>query len=141
MNTTFPNRLHELLSPAFSGRLSELLDTVDSTDRSQRNWSPPTSIWEEEDVFRIEVDLPGVAREAIELTFEKDVLTISAERVVPEHRRVIDERRYGRFSRKLSLPESADAEAITAEFTDGVLRVTIGKQPEAQPRKIEVKVS
>lgn len=141
MNTTLPNRLHELFSPAFSGRLSELLESAAPADRSQRNWSPATSIWEEEDVYQVELDLPGVAREAIELTFEKEVLTISAERAVPAQRRVLDERRYGRFTRKLSLPESADAGSITAELNGGVLRVTIGKQPEAQPRKIDVKVS
>ncbi|NIO14674.1 MAG: Hsp20 family protein, partial [Xanthomonadales bacterium] len=51
------------------------------------------------------------------------------------------ERRYGRFERRFSLPRSVDAERVKAEFTDGVLTVTLPKVEAAKPRKIEVKVA
>lgn len=106
-------------------------------------WRAPASIWEAENVFHIEVDAPGVAKENVELTFEKGNLQITLERKAPEGERTNyhNERGYGKVSRTVSLPETVDPNTITAELTNGVLQVTIGKLPEAQPKKIEVKVS
>src|SRR4051795_13055669 len=106
-------------------------------------WRAPASIWEADNMFHIEVDAPGVSKEDVELTFDKGQLQITLERKAPEGERTNwhNERGYGKVSRSVSLPESVDPNTITAELTNGVLHVTITKLPEAQPKKIEVKVS
>ena len=106
-------------------------------------WRAPTSIWEAENAFHIEVDAPGVAKEDVELTFDKGALTISLERKAPTGERTNwhNERGFGKISRSVSLPDTVDPETIAAELTNGVLHVTINKVPEAQPKKIDVKVS
>ena len=103
----------------------------------------PASIWEAENVIHVELDAPGVKQEDVEVTFEKGTLQISLERKFPEGERTSwhNERGYGKISRSVSLPETVDPNTITAELTNGVLHVTITKLPEAQPKKIEVKVS
>jgi HSP20 family protein len=106
-------------------------------------WRAPASIWEAENVFHIEVDAPGVSKEDVDLTFNKGTLQITLERKAPEAERTNwhNERGYGKVSRSVSLPDTVDPNTITAELTNGVLHVTITKLPEAQPKKIDVKVS
>jgi HSP20 family protein len=106
-------------------------------------WRAPASIWEADNSFHIEIDAPGVAKEDVELTFDKGALQITLERNAPSGERTNwhNERGYGKVSRSVSLPDTVDPNSIAAELTNGVLHVTIAKVPEAQPKKIEVKVS
>lgn len=106
-------------------------------------WRAPASIWEAENEFHIEVDAPGVASEDVELTFDKGALQISLERKAPEGDRTNwhNERGYGKVSRSVSLPDTVNPDTIAATLTNGVLHVTIGKRPEAHPKKIDVRVS
>jgi HSP20 family protein len=106
-------------------------------------WRAPVSIWEADNTFHIEVDAPGVAKEDVELTFDKGSLQITLERVAPEGERTNwhNERGYGKVSRSFSLPDTVDPETIEAGLTNGVLHVTIKKLPEAQPKKIDVRIS
>ena len=106
-------------------------------------WRAPASIWEADNTFHIEVDAPGVSKEDVELTFEKGTLQITLERKAPEGERTNwhNERGYGKVSRSVSLPETVDPETIEAALNQGVLHVTISKLPQAQPKKIDVKVS
>ena len=86
------------------------------------------------------MDLPGVRRENVDLTFEKGTLRITTERSAPQELRsaLVDERRYGKVTRTVTLPESIDPESIAGKLTDGVLHVTVAKKPEAQPKRIEI---
>jgi HSP20 family protein len=106
-------------------------------------WRAPASIWEADNMFHIEIDAPGVAKDDVELTFDKGTLQITLERRAPEGERTNwhNERGYGKVSRSVSLPDTVDPETINAGLTNGVLHVTIQKLPEAQPKKIEVRVS
>jgi HSP20 family protein len=103
----------------------------------------PASLWEEENCWKVEVDLPGVKQEDVDLTVEKNSLRITAERKGPSDERKFwhQERAYGRIDRLITLPETVDAEGITAELKDGVLALTLNKRPESQPRKIQVKAN
>jgi HSP20 family protein len=105
-------------------------------------WRAPASIWEANDQFHVELDVPGVALEDIELTVDKGTLKISVERKEPDRERKYwhNERSFGQVTRSLSLPESADSDAITADLNAGVLHVIVAKVPEAQPKRIDVKV-
>lgn len=105
-------------------------------------WYAPASLWEDEERFHIELEVPGVEHENVDLTFEKGVLRITAERKPAEEKRKYwhQERRFGRLERFVTLPETVDPESIEAELKSGVLHVTLAKKPESQPKKINVKV-
>lgn len=135
------NRLGNLLPAGFS----EFDDLFNQFFRAGEvaTWRAPASIWESENTFHIEIDAPGVAKEDVELTFDKGTLHVTLERKAPQGERTNwhNERGYGKVSRSVSLPDTVDPETISAELTNGVLHVTITKRPEAQPKKIDVKVS
>ena len=91
--------------------------------------------------YHVEADLPGVESGSIEVTVEHSTLTIKAERAPgygdSEHV-VAAERPQGSFARQLSLGEGVDSSHLTADYADGVLRVTIPAAPKAHVRRIEV---
>jgi HSP20 family protein len=91
--------------------------------------------------YHVEADLPGVEPGSIEVTVEHGTLTITAERAPgygdSEHV-IVAERPQGAFTRQLSLGEGVDSDHLTADYADGVLRVTIPAAPKAQARRIEV---
>jgi HSP20 family protein len=89
----------------------------------------------------IHLDLPGIDPDTIDLTVEKNVLTITAERrwEPPEGQEMlVSERRQGRFTRQLFLGESLDADRIDASYDRGVLTVTIPVAEQAKPRKVQI---
>jgi HSP20 family protein len=142
MSTTLQkNRLGQL----FPGSLPEFDNLFNHFFRSEEvaMWRAPASIWEADGAFHIELDAPGVAKQDVELTFDKGALQITLERKVPEGDRTNwhNERGFGRVTRSVTLPDTVDPETITAELTNGVLHVAITKRPEAQPKRIDVKVS
>ena len=108
-------------------------------------WLPPVDIHEEANQFALHVDLPGVDPKAVEITADQGVLTIRGQRedVRREpregYRRV--ERITGEFQRRFSLPDTANAEGISAHGANGMLEIVIPKMVKAAPRKIAVKVS
>jgi HSP20 family protein len=105
-------------------------------------WVPAVDIKENEQNFVIRADIPGVDPQAIEITMEAGVLTIKGERKAESqeerknYKRI--ERAHGSFYRRFSLPDTADAEKITATGKQGVLEITIPKRAIAQSRKINV---
>jgi HSP20 family protein len=140
-NSLQKNRFNRLLT----GGLPEFDSLFNQFFRAEEvaMWRAPASIWEAENVFHIEVDAPGVTKEDVELTFDKGTLQVTLERKAPEVERTNwhNERGYGKVSRTVSLPETVDPETFQAELINGVLHVTIAKLPQAQPKKIDVKVS
>lgn len=105
-----------------------------------RGWMPPVDIFETQEAFRIQADLPGVAKGDVQINVEKNVLTLSGERVAVKqegtwHR---NERAYGKFSRSFTLPVGIDAEGIQASFENGLLTLTVPKKQEARSRQIEI---
>jgi HSP20 family protein len=89
----------------------------------------------------VRVDLPGVQGDKIDLTVENHVLTISAERrsSYGEGDNVLTQERFdGVISRRLRVPDWVDADAVSADYTDGVLTVTLPLAEKAKPRRIQV---
>jgi HSP20 family protein len=108
----------------------------------QASWHAPASLWEEEGRWCLEVELPGVQQEDVDVTLEKNSLRITADRRTPEDRKYFhQERAYGRIERLITLPESVNPDSIEADLKDGVLHLKLAKRPESQPRKIAVKAS
>jgi HSP20 family protein len=101
----------------------------------------PVDAYRRGNEFKVHLDLPGVDSRFIELTVEKDLLTVRATRawVRTEGDQIqIAERPQGEFSRQLFLGESLDRDHNTADYENGVLTLTIPVAEEAKPRKVEI---
>jgi len=101
----------------------------------------PMDAYREGDQFVIHFDVPGVDASSVDLTVEKNVLTVSAERQWQpgENQQVVAaERPQGNFSRQLFLGENLDAERVEARYENGVLTVVIPVAERAKPRKVEI---
>lgn len=105
-------------------------------------WSPNVDIFENKDNLVLEAELPGMSREDIDLSIENNVITLSGARKFEKkdegdnYHRV--ERSYGSFTRSFTLPQTVTAEGATADFKNGVLRVSLPKREETKARKIEI---
>jgi HSP20 family protein len=103
--------------------------------------SMPMDACRQGDRFVVHFDLPGITPDSVELTVEKNVLTVSAQRQwSPEEGTevVVSERPQGSFSRQLFLGESLDVDHIEAHYENGVLSVTIPVAEAAKPRKVSI---
>ena len=101
--------------------------------------SMPLDAWREGDDFVVELDLPGIDTEKLDIDVERNVLTIRAERLshVPDAANVVaTERSWGVFSRQLILGDALDTEKVDADYTAGVLKLRIPIAEKAKPRKI-----
>ncbi|ORW10149.1 Hsp20/alpha crystallin family protein [Mycobacterium kyorinense] len=100
----------------------------------------PMDAWRDGEQFIIEVDLPGMKPDSLDLNIERNVLTIRAERPgIDQAREVISaERPRGVFSRRLFLGETLDTDKIAASYRDGVLRLTAPLSEHAKPRRIAI---
>ena len=104
--------------------------------------SIPVCIWEEPERYCIELDLPGVKKENIQVSVQKGMLRISAERQneeVEDRKCWRDERLYAKFERTFTLPDSVDSSSVEAQYVDGVLILYLKKKPEASPVSVEVR--
>lgn len=111
-------------------------------EQSVADWVPAVDVVEEKDRFVLRADLPGVNADDIEISMDKGLLTISGERHQEKREEKEGlyrlERATGRFYRRFSLPETVDAENIAAKSVNGILEVSIPKQPQVQARRISV---
>ena len=133
--STLKNEMNRLFNTVFDAPAAPNPGTM-------RRWMPAMDLVETEDHFVLRADLPGLAEEDVSIEVEDRVLTVSGERK-SEHSENKDgyhrvERAFGSFSRSLTLPEGVDAEAVTANFANGVLEVSIPKPEVRKPRRIEI---
>ena len=134
---------------AMQDRLSRLFGNVYLRDEDtgfRGNWVPPVDIFEtDKHDLVLRAELPGMARENIEVTVENGTIILKGEKQFdPEvkeesYRRI--ERAYGTFYRSFTLPNTVDAGKVTADFKNGVLTVTLPFKEEAKPRTINVEVA
>lgn len=103
---------------------------------------PAINVTENAEALFVRAELPGLDPQNLEITVEKNTLTLAGERTIPAetddvsyHRR---EREWGRFRRSVTLPVRVNAEKVRASYRDGVLTVEMPKAPEARPRQITV---
>ena len=129
------DRLFGLTSPSRNGEKEAM--TVSQ-------WTPLVDIIEDNNEYLVKAELPELKKEEVKVNVENGELTISGERKSEKeekgkkfHR---NERSYGSFLRSFTLPESVNADKVSAEFKDGVLSVHLPKDEKAKPKSIEVKV-
>ncbi|MEM7801894.1 MAG: Hsp20/alpha crystallin family protein [Chloroflexota bacterium] len=113
------------------------------------DWGLALDVIENDDAFTLSASLPGITPEDVEITINDNVLTIKGEthsETTPESEEDnkntgtyrIRERRYGSFSRSLTLPKNVDVDHIEASQENGVLTLTLPKRAEAQPKRITI---
>jgi HSP20 family protein len=143
------NRNNVAMTPwmAPTNRLEGLFDRL--LDRSVSGFGSvakeaavPISLWHDSDHVYVEADLPGMTDQDVEVTVHQGVLFIRGERKAePGRKYLYNGRPWGRFERAIILPDEVDADAVQADLSQGVLRLTLPKSPEAKPRKITLKSS
>jgi HSP20 family protein len=115
-----------------------------SGDQIGSAWMPPVDVRESGDELQVQVELPGMAPEDVEVRVENGVLTVSGEKKseIEEGKNGGDyhlvERRYGRFERSFTLPRAVDADKVQAVFSNGVLTLSLPKAESAKPRRVEI---
>lgn len=106
-----------------------------------RAMAMPMDAYRKDDTFVVHLDLPGVSADAIDVTVERNVLTVRAERRPVEDdevERIVDERSYGTATRQLVLGDTLDTDRLAADYTHGVLTLTLPVAEKAKPRRVEV---
>ena len=144
MSTTINNRLAALLSDPFETVLNQCGREWANAGNVRNVFASrpaPMTLWEDESGVHIEMDIPGITHDDLELTVENGNLFIRGERKRPEREGECrhDERRFGEFERVITLADTIDTTSIDAELNDGVLSISLAKKPEAQPHRIAVK--
>lgn len=111
---------------------------------SLSSWTPACDIYETESEIVVKAELPEVKKDDVHVSLENNVLTIRGERKFEDEKNRENyhriERSYGEFVRSFTLPATIDSNNVSAEFNDGLLRVTLPKREEAKPKQIEVNV-
>lgn len=135
-------------------RLTSLRDEIDRLfdlsfpsfrEMGLSNWSPALDIHQDKDNIFVRVELPGMKKEDINISWHDGMLSLSGERKRQEETKEGEsfrtERYFGRFHRTVSLPSAVDPSKFKATYKDGILEVVCPKAEEAKPKQIEVNVS
>lgn len=104
------------------------------------DWAPRVETYVKDDTLHVRADLPGIDPTAVDIQVEGDVLTLRGERKEEHEEASYREVAYGRFERRIRVPDGTDAEKITATYTNGVLQIAV---PLAKPvsKKVTVNVT
>ena len=136
--SSLQNEMNRLFNTAFD------TPATPGNGGAMRRWVPAMDLVETADDFVLRADLPGLTQDDVKLELEDSTLTVSGERKserTDKHEgyyRV--ERAFGSFSRSLTLPKGVDADAVKANFDNGVLEIHIPKPEERKPRRIAIAV-
>ena len=105
-------------------------------------WLPAVDVWETDTELMLSFDLPGIEEDQVSVELDDNILTVSGTRERKTEqtgdRFYRYERRFGNFSRSVTLPTGVDEEKITADFKNGVLEIHVPKPEEQKPRRIQV---
>jgi HSP20 family protein len=135
------------------GRLSDLrqefdalespLATLARTSQWLTGWNPALDVHDDKNNYVVQVELPGMKKDEIEVALHDGVLTISGERKADTRKDAQlyrSERYVGRFERSLTLPGAVNTDKISAQYKDGVLTITLPKAEEAKPKQIDINI-
>jgi HSP20 family protein len=134
------HRFQDEIKQVFDRFLSD--GETDQSNVVTSQWTPRVDIKEEAKRFVILADIPGVDPKDIDVSMDKGILSIKGERKSEAKEQDGNltrvERSHGVFYRRFALPDSADAEGVTANGKHGVLEISIPKRPETTPRRISI---
>lgn len=149
-NLTKGRREDEFGLDIFREDISRVFDDFFSLKPSElfeSNWVPSIDVEDKKKSITVKAEIPGIEEKDLNVTLEKNVLTISGEK--KEERKeeykdksyIFSERKFGSFSRSIALPEGIKAENVKATFRKGVLNIEIPKEKETETKKIDIKVN
>ena len=125
--------------------LNRAFDQAFNGTLGSRVWVPAMDVAERGDAYLVQTELPGVSPDQVDVSFEQNVLTIRGTKPASfdvandgELRVFASERVHGNFERSVRLPEFVNADRISANFSNGLLTITVPKAEAAQPRKIAI---
>jgi HSP20 family protein len=141
----YNHRLNEFIPTSFGNLIDSFFaDSVARSGGSSFSFVPRVDVIEEDKAFEIHVAVPGMNKDEFKIDLNDNYLTISGERKYSKEKKEnlyrSFETQYGSFSRSFSLPENVDGEKITAQYTNGILVVTVPKD-EKKTLKQTIKVS
>ena len=122
-------------------------DTYGTQQREEgltSSFVPAVDIYEDEQTVTVKMEVPGIDQKDIDVRLENNTLTVRGERKFDKEekeenfRRI--ERRYGSFYRAFTLPNTLDAEKVSADYDNGVLKIKLAKKAEAKPKQIKVNI-
>ncbi|MBM9438414.1 Hsp20/alpha crystallin family protein [Actinacidiphila bryophytorum] len=121
-------------------RMNRLLESTGGLPSPAGTWSPSADVYEKDDAYVVEAELPGITREDINVEFSERELRVIGEYKEREREGVLrrSTRRTGHFEYRAVLPTDVKADGITASLTDGVLTVTAPKAEATKPQHIEI---
>ena len=132
--------LQDRMNRLFEDATHRRANTESGDEFERADWTPAADIYETETGYSIAIDLPGIARDAVEIDVDDNRLIVKGTRLVEEskHR---SERPRGKFLRTFTIPGSIDQSGIGADYKDGVLHIRLPKRQEQKAQKITIKVS
>ena len=134
--STLQDRMNRLFRDNFTEGRDEALTTT--------GFAPAVDVYEDEHNVTLKIEVPGIEEKDIDVRIENNILTVHGERKFEKeekeenYRRI--ERQYGSFTRSFTLPNTVDAEKVSANYDKGVLKITLAKKAEAKPKQIKVNV-
>jgi HSP20 family protein len=135
--STLQDRMNRLFRESYGpeGREESLSNT---------SFAPPVDVYEDEHSVHLKIEVPGIDEKDVDVRIENNVLTVTGERKFEKEekqenfRRV--ERQYGSFTRTFTLPNTVDAEKVSANYDKGILKIALPKKAEAKPKQIKVNI-
>ena len=128
--------------PTLNDRLGNFLGRTWDNPLSTTAWNPSVDIFENDNEIVFKAELPGMNPKDIEVKLENNVLMLKGERRFEKETKEENyhriEREYGNFSRSFALPSAVEGDKVTAEYKDGVLKVTLPKKEEIKPKPIKI---
>lgn len=113
-------------------------------DMENYRWTPRVNVEENDDLFELTAEVPGMKKDDITIDIKDRTLTIRGEKKLEEEKKDknyhICERCYGEFTRTFTLPDNVDVEKIDAKYEQGILTLALPKKEEAKPKEIKVAV-
>ena len=134
--STLQDRMNRLVRDSFGDGREEALTTS--------SFAPAVDVYEDEHNVTLKIEVPGVEEKDIDVRIENNTLAVHGERKFEKeekeenYRRV--ERQYGSFTRSFTLPNTVDAESVSASYDKGMLKIKLSKKAEAKPKQIKINV-
>ena len=134
--STLQDRMNRLFRDSFGEGRDEALTST--------GFAPAVDVYEDEHNVTLKIEVPGIEEKDIDVRIENNTLTVHGERKFEKEEKEENfrrlERQYGSFTRTFSLPNTIDAEKVSANYDRGVLKIALPKKAEAKPKQIKVNV-
>ena len=143
MLTRLPNRVSALFADPIHSVIRDLDRTLARNGGYQESGArkaAPMSVWSDGSAVYVEIDVPGIARDDLDVSLENGQLTIRGQRKAAERNseHLHEERFFGEFERHVTLSDAVDPESIEANLRDGVLQIKVSKKTTAQRQKVAI---